>query len=50
MGQVLPELVTFEDHFVVEEANPAVPVELSADAEVVLFEIASVVSAIKVVS
>ena len=48
-GQVRPELVTFEDDFVVEEDNAAVAVELSADAEIVVFEVASVVTAIRVV-
>ena len=49
LGQVRPELVTFEDDFVVEEANPTVAVELLADAEFVVFEVANVVSAIRVV-
>lgn len=49
LGQVRPELVTFEDDFVVEEDNAAVAVELSADAEIVVFEVASVVTAIRVV-
>ena len=49
LGQVWPELVTVEDDFVVEEDNAAVAVELSADAEIVVFEVASVVTAIRVV-
>ena len=49
LGQVRPELVTFEDDLVVEEDNAAVAVELSADAEIVVFEVASVVSTIRVV-
>ena len=49
LGQVRPELVTFEDDFVVEEDNAAVAVELLADAEFVVFEVANVVSAIRVV-
>ena len=47
LGQVWPDLVTFEDDFVVEEDNAAVAVELSADAEIVVFEVASDVSAIR---
>ena len=49
LGQVRPELVRFEDDFVVEEDNAAVAAELSADAEFVVFEVTSVVSAIRVV-
>ena len=49
LGQVRPELVTFEDDFVVEEDNAAVALELSTDAEIDVFEVARVVSAIRVV-